>query len=103
MKERETDPSNQASSLEQLIAEVQQGEDSVDHSEANLRLGANKEIQIDVLSLPPRSEVHTAKKRTHIRMSRPMKRFIFIVIVLLLLISGSIYYFGEELVDMFRT
>lgn len=102
MKETETNTSNQASSLEDLIAEVQQG-NGEDHSEPNLRLGSDKEIKIDVLSLPPRSEVHTTKKRTHIRMSRPMKRLIFMIIVLILLISGSLYYFGEELIDLFTS
>lgn len=103
MKEKETDPSNQASSLEELIAEVEQEEIKQDHEdkETSLRLGSDKEIKIDVLSLPPRSEIHISNKRTRIRISNPMKRFIFMIVLLVILIVGSMFYFREDLLELF--
>lgn len=94
--------SNQASNLEKLISEVQQVEPK-EYTEANLRINEDKEIKIDVLSLPSRSEVHQTNKRTRIRLSKPMRRFIFVLLLMILLVGGSIYFFYHELIEMFTS
>lgn len=93
--------SNQASSLEKLISEVQQGEKE-EYTEADLRLGNDHEIKVDVLALPPRSEVHQTNKRTHLRLSKPLKRLLFVLIFIFIVIGGSIYFFGQDLLDLLQ-
>lgn len=90
---------NQASNLEKLISEVQQVEKK-EYSEEDLRVGDDREIKMDVLSLPPRSEVHQVNKRARLRISKPLRRFIFVLILIVALIGGSVYFFGKELVGI---
>ncbi|HLR15879.1 MAG TPA: hypothetical protein VK144_08625 [Bacillota bacterium] len=97
----EKDAPNQASSLEKLISEVQQGEKD-EYTEADLRVGSDQEIKVDILALPPRSEVHQTNKRTHVRLSKPLKRLLFILILIIFVIGGSIYFFGQELLELLQ-
>jgi len=97
----EKDSTNQASNLEKLISEVQQGE-TKEYTDSDLRVDDNQEIKMDVLSLPPRSEVHQTNKRTRIRLSKPLKRFIFVLFLIIIIISGSMYFFGNELIDILQ-
>lgn len=97
----EKDSTNQASNLEKLISEVQQG-DAKEYTDSDLRVDDNQEIKMDVLSLPPRSEVHQTNKRTRIRLSKPLKRFIFVLFLIIIIISGSMYFFGNELIDILQ-
>lgn len=97
----EKDSTNQASNLEKLISEVQQGE-AKEYTDSDLRVDDNQEIKMDVLSLPPRSEVHQTNKRTRIRLSKPLKRFIFVLFLIIIIISGSMYFFGNELIDILQ-
>lgn len=97
----EKDDPSKVSNLEKLISEVQQVEKH-EYTEADLRVGKDREIKMDVLTLPPRSEVHQTDKRTRIRLSKPLKRFIFVLILILALIGGAIYFFGYELIDIFN-
>ncbi len=97
----EKDSTNQASNLEKLISEVQQGE-TKEYTDSDLRVDGNQEIKMDVLSLPPRSEVHQTNKRTRLRLSKPLKQFIFVLLLILIIISGSIYFFGSELIDILQ-
>ncbi|MDY0396541.1 hypothetical protein ACFSMW_04800 [Virgibacillus halophilus] len=62
------------------------------------------EIQIremDVLNLPPRSEVHQhAETSFHLKLKRPLARFIIVVLLLVLLCVGGIYLQKTGIIDI---
>ncbi|GAA0599696.1 hypothetical protein GCM10009001_15020 [Virgibacillus siamensis] len=60
------------------------------------------ERQIDVLNLPPRTEVHSGKKdHARIKINHAMLRFIFVIIILVLVLGGSFFLWGEEILKVF--
>jgi len=87
---------NQAEKLKQLFAEVtNQPPSEEDKAPTDF-------IEVDVLKLPPRSEVHQKSKlKFHIRLTSPFARFV-LVFLLILIIIGVIYYkAGNEIILFF--
>jgi len=96
---------NQAEKLQQLFAEVtnQQREEETKQKENETDKTATNYIEVDVLSLPPRSVVHQRPKRKlYIRLKSPFSRLLF-VSVLLLIIIGIIYYLAGDQIMFFFT
>jgi|SRR5690625_551640 len=96
---------NQAEKLQQLFAEVtnQQREEETKQKENETDETATNYIEVDVLSLPPRSVVHQRPKRKlYIRLKSPLSRLLF-VLVLLLIIIGIIYYLAGDQILFFFT
>lgn len=93
MDNKSSNQENQEEALRFLLDEVQQGEKdqvaTIDETEAHKR-------EVDVLNLPPRKEVHSKnKQRTHIKMSKPLLRFLFVFILLLGVLIGVYFVWGE--------
>lgn len=99
----EENEGNQADELKRLFDEVKQNEEKRQDELETLVDEKSQEPRIDVLNLPPRSEVHQASKfRTRIKVDKSLIRF---VVVVLLFISGigSVYYFWtEEIIDIIK-
>lgn len=55
-----------------------------------------KEQEIDVLNLPPRKEVHGQQNSTTLKVSRPLLRFLFVVVLLLIILAGAFVAWGNE-------
>jgi len=92
------DKEDQAAKLQQLFLEVNNHETD----EKKEKVTEEDLIEIDVLNLPPRSEVHPVTNvRLHIDFRRPIWRFIAIIV--LLIIIGCIVYFlfGEQIMEFF--
>lgn len=89
------DSENQADKLKQLFQEV--NNESLIKENKPKRI-EDEFIEIDVLKLPPRKEVHThPKSRLSLSFKRPFIR-ISIVFILVIAILTTIYYvLGEEL------
>lgn len=95
------DEQNQAAQLEKLFAEItnheqtdEQGEHEGDEVE--------KELEIDVLNLPPRSKVHLSSgKRLKITLNRPLIRFLLVIVGLLVIALGIYYMVDIELFYIF--
>lgn len=91
----------QADRLQQLFSEISQNEPDEEASEAEVveEQTENAEKNIDILNLPPRSDVHISKGRwIKITFRRPLIRFLFITLILILIIIGiycinGFYYF----------
>lgn len=84
---------NQAKKLHQLFEEV------VNEQPKHENIIEEKQdfIEVDVLNLPPRSEVHLAPKRKFtLNLKHPVMRFIFVLIILVLLISIVYFVFGDQ-------
>lgn len=56
--------------------------------------------EIDVLNLPPRKEVHTKNKRPKIKLSRPLLRFLFTVIIVIAGLGTAIYVWQDEITTL---
>src|SRR5699024_46914 len=92
------DKEEQAAKLQQLFLEVNNHETD----EKKEKVTEEELIEIDVLNLPPRSEVHPA---TNVRLQIDFRRpsWSFIAIIVLLIIIGCIvdFLFGEQIMELF--
>lgn len=94
---------NQASELKSLFEEVQKNESSMQRDRKEKEVEQTTDIrEIDLLNLPPRKEVHGKdNKWTRLKISKPLRRLLFVTVVLLVLF-GFIYYFWNEIfIDIF--
>lgn len=89
---------NQALKLQQLFEEVnnQQPEETKESTrETEL-------IEIDVLNLPPRSEVHKKSKISwRLNFKRPFWRFLLVLLILIGVVIGVYIMFGEQIILYF--
>lgn len=87
---------NQAAKLQQLFTEVMENERSENRNE---KIDEHvDEFEIDVLNLPPRSEVHISKsKKIKMTFNRPLIRFIFVIIFIICIVFGIYFYNGFDL------
>ncbi|MEI3604711.1 hypothetical protein SPD48_03315 [Pseudogracilibacillus sp. SE30717A] len=92
---------NQAEKLQQLFAEVTN--QPIDQQESKDEETSNDYIEVDVLNLPPRSEVHTKpKQKVNVSFNSPLMR-LFSVLILLIIIVTLIYFVaGEKLIHFFN-
>lgn len=91
---------NQAIKLQQLFAEV------TNQEAMNEIEGEHPEefVEVDVLQLPPRSEVHNKSKWSmQIKPSSPLVRFIFVIILMLAVIGVLYYVIGEKVILFFSS
>lgn len=97
---RDDHKKNQAIKLQQLFQEVnnneENGKDKTDlHSESEF-------VEIDVLQLPPRSEVHRKSKwRIRLNLRSPIIRFIVVLLVIFGILGLLYYVIGERVVIFF--
>lgn len=90
---------NQAEKLSQLFAEVvnQSEEDKANETKES----TDDFIEVDVLNLPPRSEVHkTPKRKLYIHLGSPFTRLLSVLFILVIII-GIIYFIAGEQILLF--
>jgi len=95
-KERE----DQAEELRRLVYDVEhdKGEESEHISEPDMETR-----EIDILNLPPRKEIHGKKQgRVKLKTSTSFKRFLFVIIILIIVLWSIYYLYGDELMQMFN-
>lgn len=89
---------NQATDLQKLIDEVQQSEKIQKKQQVSLSQEPDQIRKMDILNLPPRKEIHSNhKKRIHVKLSRPLFRFLSVIIILLVIIYGAYFIWGNDL------
>jgi len=96
---RDEHKDNQATKLEQLFLEVSNPE----LSEENIAENEDDElIEVDVLQLPPRSEVHKSNKsNVHLSFHAPIWRLV-LVIIFIIAVAWLLYgFYGEEMIHFF--
>lgn len=91
---------DQAEKLQQLFAEVNNQEQDDETKET---LTNEKEfIEVDVLQLPPRSEVHqTSKWKLRINFRSPWLRFTSTLVLLAVVLFCLYYFLGDYLLVLF--
>ena len=89
---------DQTAKLQQLFLEVNNHE--ID--EKKEKVTEEDLIEVDVLNLPPRSEVHSATNiRFHIDFKRPIWRFIAIIVLLVIIGCIVYFFFDEQIMELF--
>lgn len=92
---------DQADKLQQLFAEVNNQEQ--DHDSAVTSSEEKEFIEVDVLQLPPRSEVHqTSKWKLHINFRSPWLRFTSTLVLLAIVLFCMYYFLGDYLLVLFE-
>jgi hypothetical protein len=95
---------DQAEELRRLVYDVQsnQGENmEVDRPDNDLE---TEEREIDILNLPPRKEVHGKNQhRVKLKTSNSLKRFLLVIIILMIVLGTIYYFYGEELIQFFSS
>lgn len=88
---------NQAEKLQQLFAEINNQPKESIKKEAESEL-----IEVDVLNLPPRSAVHQKSKLSlQMNIQRPLWRFLLVVVLLIAVLTGVYFVFGDHLIELF--
>src|SRR5690625_4764243 len=89
---------NKVTDLHKLIYEDKQSEKIQTNQQDTLSQKPDKNIKMDIMNLPPRKEIHSNhKKRIHVKLSRPLFRFLSVIIILLVIIYGAYFIWGNEL------
>lgn len=97
MSSRPNTKEDQAQELRNLLEEVGQNGESNETS-----FEKSDEIEIDVLNLPPRKEVHTESKGFKFKISKPFMRLALTVIFVLLCLGFALYIWQDELVSLLQ-
>lgn len=106
MEKQTNERDDQAATLKKLVDEVEEGaapaaERAPDEQMENKQAGKMESRQVDILNLPPRKEVHSSgNKRTHVKISRPFIRLLIVIIVIIGILAGLYYVWGEELLNL---
>src|SRR5690625_2069371 len=100
MSEKTNEQNDQAEQLKQIFDELQQNAiESGELSNDNQSIDDDSIPKIDVLNLPPRKEVHSNNdSRTRLSISRPFLRFLSVIILIIVIILGAYFMWGEELI-----
>lgn len=89
---------DQAEKLQQLFSEI--NDPKLEEKKASKQ--ETEFIEIDVLNLPPRSEIHkNTMIRYKINLRRPLWRFLFVLICLFVIIGVVYYMYGEQIILFF--
>ncbi|MFD2762255.1 hypothetical protein ACFSUO_14950 [Lentibacillus juripiscarius] len=103
LETREQD--DQAKDLRELLNEVEGTNEEGDsrRTEESGEIGESAREKVDILDLPPRREVRTGNhKGIRLKMSRASLRLLTVIIVLLVLLGGAFYLWGEELLELIQ-
>lgn len=94
---------HQAEKLMELFQEVSSHtpDEETEKSKAQ-QVVAEEYIELDVLNLPPRREVHQkSKQRLTIRMKEPIVRVFFVLVLLLAILIVLYFTLGDQLIFFF--
>ena len=96
---------DQATPLKKIFEEVQQTDNETEPDqevESYQTFSEPKtEREMDVLNLPPRKEVHGKNQsRAKLKFHAPFMRLVLVVIVLIGVMSGAYFIWGEELISI---
>lgn len=104
MSDKTNEHNDQAEQLKQIFEELQKHEVKSDESSNHEQNGEEYTIpKIDVLNLPPRKEVHSNHSRTRITMSKPLLRLLIVILLMISILFGAYYIWGEELINLIQS
>ena len=92
--EKQREEHHQAAKLQELFSEINNHEitNNLDDTE-NVAPKESNYQDIDILNLPPRSEVHGVKKtKTRWKVRSPFIRFLIVLLLVVFLLVGAYFY-----------
>lgn len=91
IEKSQTELGDQAETLRYTVDQRNsQNENNIDYE--------NVDRELDILNLPPRKEVHGGKKgKTRVKISQPFLRFMFVIIILLIVLTCVFYLWDLDL------
>jgi len=96
-----TNKNNQAEQLEHLVNELEAMSDKEKTSQKPFS-GSEHVRKVDILNLPPRKEVHQKKGWIKVKFSRPFVRFLLVCVLFIMIIFGTYYYWGDDILDIIK-
>ncbi|SHF57544.1 hypothetical protein [Ornithinibacillus halophilus] len=87
---------DQAEQLRALLSEVEENNQNESLlTEDDYKEESYPTREVDILNLPPRSEIHTQKNgRVNLKLSRPFMRMVFVSLILLFVLIFAVYNWG---------
>ncbi|WP_087971559.1 hypothetical protein [Oceanobacillus rekensis] len=89
MKSRDTD--KQADELQLLVEQVEKGHEEKQAVPIDSIDNTDMQREVDILNLPSRKEKHFINRRSHFKISKALFRFLFIVILLIVILIGAYF------------
>ncbi|MFD1336359.1 hypothetical protein ACFQ4N_12415 [Oceanobacillus iheyensis] len=81
---------DQADDLRKAVDELNDSSNQEFNSDS-IQTSKQKEMEMDILNLPPRKDVHDNSKRMRIKLNFSLLRLIMVIIILSLLVSGILW------------
>ncbi|MCT1576013.1 hypothetical protein M3E13_06955 [Oceanobacillus kimchii] len=79
---------DQADDLRKAVEELN---DSQEFNSDSIQISKHKELEMDILNLPPRKDVHYNSKRMRLKLNFSLFRLIMVIIILSVLVSGILW------------
>lgn len=102
MSKKTNEHNDQAEQLKQIFDELQEHAIKSGEPQTEQQTEAYSPPKIDVLNLPPRKEVHSNHGRTRLKISGPFLRLLTVILLMLAVIIGAYYTWGEELINLIQ-
>lgn len=100
LRQNEQNNQSQVANLEKLLAEINKNPQI---NEPSQELPGN-DVEIDVLNLPPRKNVHqSARRKLIINLKHPFYRFSIVIILIIAIVFFIYYIVGEQIIILFTT
>lgn len=92
---------NQKKALEELVKEVHEHQSTKQTQiDADEDHGADDQQAVDVLSLPPRKDIHQdRKRRATFKLRKPQRRLLIVILIIVGVIIGLYYVLGKDLIQ----
>ncbi|MFS0751550.1 hypothetical protein [Oceanobacillus sp. 1P07AA] len=81
---------DQAEDLRKAVEELNDSSNEEFNSDS-IQTSKHKELEMDILNLPPRKDVHYNSKRMRFKLNFSLFRLIMIIIILSVLVSGVLW------------
>ncbi|WP_010650719.1 hypothetical protein [Oceanobacillus massiliensis] len=96
MNSKLEESNDQAEELRNLVEELE-NEREQDTADVNVESAETDERrEVDILNLPPRKEIHSENTRMSLKISKPLSRFLSVILILIIIFIGAYYFLGNE-------
>lgn len=104
MTNQANEQANQSDELKKLVDQVEKGDSTPESTSADHEVNGeiteqSATMEIDVLNLPPRKEIHNTKRRTRVKISAPFIRLLIVILIIVVVMGGLYYMWEADMLD----
>jgi len=99
MTNQVNEQAKQSDELKKLVEQVEKGDPAPETKSVDQTTEQAATIEIDVLNLPPRKEIHDSKRRTHVKISAPFIRLLIVILIIVVVMGGLYYMWEADMLD----